>query len=51
MKDFFADDYFLKRWERQHYDLEDMMKKMDSARNAFLRQYHPGLLESKDHNE
>ncbi|NJB70389.1 hypothetical protein GGR42_000851 [Saonia flava] len=50
MKDFFTEDYFFKNWEKQHSELQEMMKKMDSTRNAFLKKYHPGLLESKENN-
>ena len=46
MKDFFKDDYFFDRWERQPMDMEEMIKRMDSIRNEFLKKYHPGLMES-----
>ncbi|NAS12274.1 hypothetical protein [Poritiphilus flavus] len=46
LKDFFKDDYFLQHWEDQDFNVEEMIKKMDSTRNAFLRRFHPGLLES-----
>lgn len=45
-EDFFRDDYYFKNWERDHSDLEEMIKKMDSVRNQFLKEYHPGLKES-----
>ena len=45
MNDFFKDDYFLKNWQMQHSEYEDMIKKMDSMRNEFLRKFHPGLME------
>lgn len=48
MKNFFKKDYFFDRWERQPLDLEEMMRKMDSTRNLFLRKYYPGLLESQE---
>lgn len=48
MKDFFNRDYFFDRWERQPLDMQEMMRKMDSTRNSFLRKYHPGLLESQE---
>ena len=44
MKDFFKEDYFLNNWQEHHSDIENMMKKMDSVRNAFLRKHHPGLM-------
>lgn len=50
MKDFFEDDYYFKRWERQQPDLKEMMKKMDSTRKAFFKKYHPGLLEELENN-
>ena len=46
MNDFFKDDYFFKNWQMQHSEYEDMIKKMDSMRNEFLRKFHPGLMES-----
>ena len=48
MKDFFKRDYFFDRWERQPLNMQEMMRKMDSTRNSFLRKYHPGLLESQE---
>ncbi len=47
MNDFFSNDYFFRSWERQQSEMEDMMKRMDSMRNAFMQQRHPGLMESK----
>jgi len=48
MKDFFKEDYFLNNWQEHHSDIENMIKKMDSVRNAFLRKHHPGLLDKKE---
>jgi len=48
MKDFFEEDYFFRNWQEHHSDIENMMKKMDSVRNSFLRKHHPGLLEKED---
>jgi hypothetical protein len=48
MKDFFKEDYFLNNWQEHHSDIENMMKKMDSVRNAFLRKHHPGLIHEKE---
>lgn len=48
MNDFFKEDYFFKTWQNQHSELDKMIKKMDSSRNAFLKRFHPGLLESND---
>lgn len=48
MNDFFKEDYFFKTWQNQHSELDKMIQRMDSSRNAFLKRFHPGLLESKD---
>jgi hypothetical protein len=48
MSEFFKDDYFYRNWQTQHAELEKMIKRMDSSRNSFLKQLHPGLMESKD---
>ncbi|ARV14789.1 hypothetical protein [Polaribacter sp. SA4-12] len=50
MSDFFKEDYFLRNWKTQHAELEKMIKRMDAERNAFLKKYHPGLLQSRDNN-
>lgn len=50
MKDFFNDDYFFRNWQSEHSELDKMIKRMDAERNAFLKQFHPGLLESKEKN-
>lgn len=47
MNDFFKQDYFFRNWQMQHSEIEEMIKKMDSSRNAFLKNYYPGLMESK----
>lgn len=47
MNDFFKQDYFIRNWQMQHSEIEEMIKKMDSSRNAFLKNYYPGLMESK----
>tara|TARA_R110000787_G_scaffold267653_1_gene374012 strand:- start:651 stop:1127 length:477 start_codon:yes stop_codon:yes gene_type:complete len=46
MRDFFRDDYFFNQWERQPIEMEELMKRMDSIRNAYLKRFHPGLMES-----
>lgn len=46
MHDFFKEDYFYRSWQDRHTELEAMIQRMDSARNSFLRQFHPGLMES-----
>jgi hypothetical protein len=48
MSDFFRDDYFFNQWERQPMEIEEMMRRMDSTRNYYLKRFHPGLIESKD---
>tara|TARA_R110000868_G_scaffold411308_1_gene702988 strand:+ start:912 stop:1505 length:594 start_codon:yes stop_codon:yes gene_type:complete len=50
MKDFFKEDYFYDHWKRKPLDIKEMMRKMDSTRNSFLRKYHPGLLESHEND-
>ena len=44
MKNFFQDDYFLNQWQRQPIQIEEMLKKMDSTRNEFLKKFYPGLI-------
>ena len=46
MKEFFDEDYFFRNWEKQQQDMRELMRKMDSSRNAFLKRFHPGLMES-----
>jgi hypothetical protein len=41
--DFTSPDYFMHKWEHHYFDMRSMMKKMDSMRNAFLRDKYPGL--------
>ncbi len=48
MNRFFEDDYFFKNWQRDYSEMEEMMRKMDSSRNEFLKRFHPGLIESKE---
>lgn len=50
MKDFFNDDYFFKNWDKQYFERKEMIKKMDSVHNGYLRQFYPGLLESMKKN-
>ncbi len=47
-KDFFSEEYFFRNWERHHPEMQQFMKRMDSIRNHFLKEYHPGLLDSKN---
>ena len=46
-RDFFSDDYFFRNWQYQLNEFESIIKQMDSSRNAFLRKFHPGLMESR----
>ncbi len=42
-KDFTSPDYFMHKWENNYFDMRSMMLRMDSLRNAFLRENYPGL--------
>lgn len=46
MRDFFEEDYYFRSWEHNQDDMREMMKKMDSVRNQFLKDMYPGLMES-----
>lgn len=46
MSDFFKNDYFFRNWQKQHPDIEEIVKQMDSLRNDYLKKFHPGLMES-----
>jgi len=46
MRDYFGEDYFFKDWKEQHKKRQEMMKRIDSIRNGYLRLFYPGLLES-----
>ena len=48
MENFFNKDYFIDHWEKQPSDMNEIIRKLDSSRNSFLRKYYPGLLESKE---
>ena len=50
MNDFFKDDYFLDRWKKEPMEISEMMRKMDSTRNGFLKKFYPGLMESREKN-
>ncbi|MEJ1222867.1 hypothetical protein [Sediminicola sp. 1XM1-17] len=47
-KDFFSEDYIFRNWESHHPEMQQFMRRMDSIRNRFLKEYHPGLLDSKN---
>lgn len=38
---FFDDDYFMQHFNQQMFQLEDMMKEMDSLRNLYLKNLYP----------
>lgn len=42
-KDFISPDYFSKKWEEHYFNMEQMMKQMDSMRHSFLQKNYPGL--------
>ena len=42
--EFFKDDFFQNRWERDFYDMDDMFQRMDSLRNHFFQQNYPGMM-------
>ncbi|MGE0560367.1 MAG: hypothetical protein AB7O47_00990 [Flavobacteriales bacterium] len=46
LNNFFKKDYFYESWSSQNFDIEQMMRQMDSTRNEFLKRFHPGLMES-----
>ena len=48
MNDFFKDDYFFNQWNREPLDISKMMRQMDSTRNAFLKKFHPELMQSRN---
>jgi hypothetical protein len=41
--DFLRPDYFMKRYQSQYFDMENIMRSLDSMRNNFLRERYPGL--------
>jgi hypothetical protein len=43
--DFFAEDYFHKRWEKDIFDMDKMFRQMDSLRNQFFNEAMPGMQE------
>lgn len=42
-RDFLRHDYFMKRYSDNFFDMEGMMRSMDSVRNNFLQENYPGL--------
>lgn len=41
--DFLAPDYFMRKYRSHYFDIEKMMRSMDSVRNGFLHDHYPGL--------
>jgi hypothetical protein len=41
--DFLRHDYFIQRYNQRFFDMEGMMRSMDSVRNNFLQENYPGL--------
>ena len=46
MRDFFWDDYFFDKWGGKSLEMKEMMSRTDSTRNAFLKRYNSGPMES-----
>lgn len=42
-RDFNDHDYFMKKWQNHYFDMNKMMRQMDSLRNSFLNNNYPGL--------
>lgn len=45
-EDFFKRNYFFSRWEEDGLNMESKLRKMDSIRDQFFRDFHPGLIRS-----
>ena len=41
-------DYFMHKWKNRELDINNFILQMDSTRNAFLKNYFPGLEASKN---
>ena len=46
--DFLKPDYFMRKYHDHYFDMEQMMRSLDSMRNGFLRQHYPGIKEKKN---
>jgi hypothetical protein len=42
-RDFATPGYFMKKWNEHYFDMDGMMRRMDSLRNSFLQKNYPGL--------
>lgn len=42
-RDFTQPDYFMQKWENHYFDIQSMMRDMDSLKNTFLRKHYPQL--------
>lgn len=47
-KHFFEQNYFMQQFEREKFRFDEMIKKMDSLRNRFLKQTYPNIQQNKD---
>lgn len=45
--DFLKPDYFMRKYHDHYFDMEQMMRSMDSMRNNFLRQNYPDIKKQK----
>jgi hypothetical protein len=46
-RDFATPGYFMKKWNEHYFDMNGMMRQMDSLRNSFLQKNYPGLSTDK----
>ena len=42
-RDFTSSDYFMQKWQHHYFNMESMMRQMDSLRNSFIINRYPGL--------
>jgi hypothetical protein len=42
-RDFASSDYFMQKWHEHYFNMENMMRQMDSLRNSFITNHYPGL--------
>jgi len=46
--DFLKPDYFMRKYRNHYFNMEEMMRSMDSMRNRFLQEHYPGLKRKKE---
>jgi hypothetical protein len=46
--DFLKPDYFMRKYQDHYFDMEKMMRSMDSMRNGFLMEHYPGINRQKN---